>query len=43
MAIAVMPDPPKSRWARIGDIAFLVVLMLIVALFVYSMIEAWIV
>jgi hypothetical protein len=43
MAIAVMPDPPGGRWTRIGNIAFAVVLVVLIALFVYSMIDAWII
>jgi hypothetical protein len=36
-----MPDQPPNRWGRLGSIAFGVVVVAIVALFVYSMIDAW--
>ena len=42
MTVAVMPEGPKDRWDRVGSIAFVVAAVIILALFVYSMLDAYV-
>jgi hypothetical protein len=43
MAIAVMPDEPPDRWGRLVKIAWVVIFVVIFGLFVYSMVDAWLI
>ena len=42
MAIAVMPEPPRDRWGRLASAAMIAVIVLILGLFVYSMLESYV-
>ena len=42
MAIAVLPDEPRGRWERFAGILLLVALIAVVALFAYSMLDAYV-
>ncbi len=41
MAIAVVPEPSPDRWARIANLVLGVVVVAVIALFVYSLVDAW--
>ena len=42
MAIAVVPEDPRDRWERLGDVALVLAVVAVVALFVYGMLDAYV-
>jgi hypothetical protein len=42
VAIAVVPEPPRGRWERVGSVVLVVVALAVLALFVYSMLDAYV-
>ncbi len=42
MAIAVVPEPPQNRWERVGNTLVIIVVVVVLALFVYSMLDAYV-
>jgi hypothetical protein len=42
MAIAVMPEGPPSRWDRVATVVFAVIIVVIAALFAFSMLDAYV-
>jgi hypothetical protein len=42
VAIAVMPQPPRDRWERIGNMIMVGAIVLIVLLFVYSLLDSYV-
>ena len=42
MAIAVTPEPPRSRWDKLVDVGMIVALIVVLALFVYSMLDSYV-
>jgi hypothetical protein len=42
MAIAVMPEEPPSRWERLAGALFAAIVLVVAALFVFSMLDAYV-
>jgi hypothetical protein len=42
VAIAVVPEPPPGRWERFGSAVLVVVALVVLALFVYSLVDAYV-
>lgn len=42
MAIAVMPDGPKSRWDRLSTALLVLAVLLVLGLLVFSLLDAYV-
>ena len=42
MAIAVMPDGPKSRWDRLSNALLLLAVLVVLGLLVFSLLDAYV-
>ena len=42
VAIALLPEPLPDRWGRLVNVVLAVATLLVVALFVYSMLDAYV-
>lgn len=42
MAIAVMPDGPKSRWDRLSSALLVFAVLLVLGLLVFSLLDAYV-
>ncbi len=42
MAIAVMPEGPKSRWDRVANALLVLAALLVVGLLVFSLLDAYV-
>ena len=42
MAIAVVPEGPKSRWDRLANVLLVLAAMLLLGLFVFSLLDAYV-